>query len=49
MDANSQRMLAVDRLVLAMHASGNTVMRNLVEGRPRQVLAVLDALGARRV
>jgi hypothetical protein len=42
------RMLAVDRLVHAVHASGNTVVRNLVEGRPRQVLAILDELAARR-
>jgi hypothetical protein len=44
----SERMLVVDRLVHAVHASGNTVARNLVEGRPRQVLAVLDELAARR-
>jgi hypothetical protein len=47
-DGYAQRMLAVDRLVHAVHAGGNTVMRNLVEGRPRQVLATLDALAAGR-
>ena len=41
-----QRMLIVDRLVHALHVSGNTVLRNLVEGRPAQVLAALDALAA---
>lgn len=41
-----ERMLAVDRLVHAIHVSGNTVMRNLVEGRPKEVLSVLDGLAS---
>jgi hypothetical protein len=41
-----QRMLVVDRLVHAVHVSGNTVVRNLIEGRPRQVLSILDSLAA---
>jgi hypothetical protein len=41
-----ERMLMIDRLVHAVHASGNTVVRNLIEGRPHQVLAILDRLGA---
>lgn len=41
-----ERMLIIDRLVHAIHASGNTVVRNLIEGRPRQVLASLDRLAA---
>ena len=39
-------MLIVNRLVHAVHASGNTVVRNLIEGRPRHVLASLDRLAA---
>lgn len=41
-----ERMLIIDRLVHAVHASGNTVVRNLIEGRPREVLASLDRLAA---
>ncbi len=41
------RMLLVDRLVHAVHVGGNTVARNLVEGRPREVMARLDALAQR--
>jgi len=41
-----ERMLIIDRLVHAVHVSGNTVVRNLIEGRPHQVLAILDRLGA---
>jgi hypothetical protein len=43
-----ERMLIVDRLIHAVHASGNTVVRNLIEGQPRQVLATLDQLAAQR-
>jgi hypothetical protein len=42
----AERMLIVDRLVHAVHASGNTVVRNLMEGHPRNVLATLDRLAA---
>jgi hypothetical protein len=42
-----ERMLLVDRLVHAVHAGGASVARNLVEGRPREVLARLDALAQR--
>jgi len=38
------RMLSIDRLVHAVHAGGGPAARNLVEGRPRQVLAILDDL-----
>jgi hypothetical protein len=41
-----ERMMITDRLIHAVHASGNTVVRNLIEGRPCQVLAVLDGLTA---
>jgi hypothetical protein len=39
-----QRMLLIDRLVHAVHRSANLAARNLIEERPRQVLAVLDEL-----
>jgi ribosomal protein L37AE/L43A len=39
-----ERMLILDRLIHAVHVSGNTVVRNLVEGHPRDVLATLDRL-----
>ena len=42
----AERMLIVDRLVHAVHVSGNTVVRNLIEGHPRHVLAILDGLAA---
>jgi hypothetical protein len=42
----SERMLIIDRLVHAVHASGNSVLRNLIEGRPRPALATLDKLAA---
>jgi hypothetical protein len=41
------RMLLIDRLVHAVHASGGPAARNLLEGRPRQVLAILDTLAGR--
>ena len=40
----AERMLLIDRLVHAVHVTGGAVARNLLEGRPRQVLAQLDAL-----
>jgi hypothetical protein len=39
-------MLIIDRLVHAVHVSGNTVVRNLIEGRPSHALATLDKLAA---
>jgi ribosomal protein L37AE/L43A len=39
-----ERMLLIDRLIHAVHAGGNPVVRNLVEGSPRDVLSRLDAL-----
>jgi hypothetical protein len=41
-----EKMLAVDRLVHAVHQSGNLAARNLFEGRPRDVVATLDTLAA---
>jgi hypothetical protein len=38
------RMLLIDRLVHAVHVGGGPAARNLLEGRPRQVLAMLDDL-----
>jgi ribosomal protein L37AE/L43A len=38
------RMLLIDRLVHAVHTTGGVAARNLLEGRPREVLARLDAL-----
>src|SRR5215207_7402269 len=43
-----ERMLLIDRLVHAVHAGGNAVVRNLVEGRPRDVLDRLDRLAGMR-
>lgn len=43
----AERMVMIDRLVHAVHATGGAVARNLLEGRPRQVLAQLDALSGR--
>ena len=39
-----EKMLAIDRLVHAVHTTGGVAARNLLEGRGRQVLATLDAL-----
>lgn len=41
-----EKMLAIDRLVHAVHQSGNLAARNLFEGRARDVVATLDALAA---
>jgi hypothetical protein len=40
-------MLLIDRLVHAVHAGGGVAARNLLEGRPRQVLASMDTLATR--
>jgi len=42
------RMLLIDRLVHALHTSGNFAARNLLEGRPRKILGTLDALAGKR-
>jgi hypothetical protein len=41
------RMLLIDRLVHVVHAGGGPAARNLLEGRPRRVLAILDTLASR--
>jgi hypothetical protein len=41
------RRLLIDRLVHAVHAGGGPTARNLLDGRPRQVLAILDTLASR--
>ncbi|MDQ6670133.1 MAG: hypothetical protein M3069_05200 [Chloroflexota bacterium] len=46
-DGYPARMLLIDRLVHAVHAGGGPAARNLLEGRPRQVLAILDHLAGR--
>lgn len=38
------RMLLIDRLVHAVHTSGGPAARNLLEGHPRRILALLDEL-----
>jgi ribosomal protein L37AE/L43A len=42
------KMLAIDRLVNAVHTTGGVAARNLFEGRARQVLATLDAIARSR-
>lgn len=42
----AERMLLVDRLVHAVHTTGGLAARNLFEGRPREVLRVLDELAS---
>ena len=42
------RMLAIDRLVHAVHTTGGLAARNLFEGRAREVVARLDSLAAGR-
>jgi hypothetical protein len=42
-----EKMRAIDRLVHAVHESGNFAARNLFEGRARAVLATLDSLAGR--
>ncbi|MGI8549884.1 MAG: hypothetical protein ACR2PL_03645 [Dehalococcoidia bacterium] len=42
-----EKMLLIDRVVHALHRSGNVAARNLLEGHARQVLATLDALAGR--
>ena len=41
---NARFALLIDRLVHAVHTGGGLAARNLLEGRPREVLAVLDSL-----
>jgi hypothetical protein len=41
---DEERMLLIDRLVHALHTSGGRAARNLLEGQPRRVLALLDGL-----
>jgi predicted RNA-binding Zn-ribbon protein involved in translation (DUF1610 family) len=42
-----EKLLAIDRVVHAVHRTGNLAARNLFEGRPREVVARLDALAGR--
>jgi peptide deformylase len=42
----AERLLAIDRLVHAVHRTGGVGVRNLFEGRARQVLTTLDELTA---
>jgi hypothetical protein len=42
----SEKMMAIDRLVHAVHKTGGLAARNLFEGRARTVVAALDALSA---
>jgi predicted RNA-binding Zn-ribbon protein involved in translation (DUF1610 family) len=43
-----EKMLAIDRLVHAVHSTGGLATRNLFEGRAREVVARLDSLAAAR-
>jgi hypothetical protein len=43
----SDKMLAIDRLVHAVHSTGGLAARNLFEGRARDVIAELDRLASR--
>jgi hypothetical protein len=43
---SSDKMLAIDRLVHAVHSTGGLAARNLFEGRARDVIATLDRLAA---
>ena len=40
----TEKMLAIDRLVHAVHTTGGLAARNLFEGRARDVLTALDSL-----
>lgn len=42
----TEKMLLIDRLVHAVHKTGGLAARNLFEGRPRQVIAMLDDLAS---
>lgn len=42
----AERMRLIDRVVHAVHVTGGVTARNLLEGQPRRVLAVLDELAA---
>jgi predicted RNA-binding Zn-ribbon protein involved in translation (DUF1610 family) len=46
--AYGDKMVAIDRLVHAVHKTGGVAARNLFEGRARDVLAMLDSLAADR-
>jgi len=39
-----ERIRLIDRVVHAIHVTGGVTARNLLEGRPHRILAVLDAL-----
>lgn len=41
---DAERMLLIDHLVHALHTTGGRAARNLLEGNPARVLAVLDQL-----
>ena len=41
-----EKMLAIDRVVHAVHKTGGVAARNLFEGRARDVLAALDLIAA---
>jgi hypothetical protein len=40
----SEKMIAIDRLIHAVHTTGGVAVRNLFEGRARTVLATLHAM-----
>jgi predicted RNA-binding Zn-ribbon protein involved in translation (DUF1610 family) len=42
----AEKMMAIDRLVHAVHKTGGVATRNLFEGRARVVLETLDALAS---
>ena len=42
-----EKLLAIDRVVHAVHRTGNLAARNLFEGRARLVIEQLDALAGR--
>jgi len=44
----AEKMMAIDRLVHAVHKTGGIAARNLFEGRARVVLATLDTMAAAR-
>lgn len=44
----SEKMIAIDRLVNAVHTTGGVAARNLFEGRARKVLATLQAISQSR-
>jgi hypothetical protein len=44
----AEKMLAIDRLINAVHTTGGVAARNLFEGRARKLLATLDAMSRSR-